>query len=90
MFLRLDRYKKTNSNGCLMVALSVILIITVTPLHAYLDPGAGSFLLQIFLGGLAGLALLLKSYWRKITAFFGAKNNRIDAKDGSEGESSRS
>jgi len=40
--------------------------------HAYLDPGAGSMLLQILLGGLAGLGVLWKLYWHRITQLFGA------------------
>jgi hypothetical protein len=32
----------------------------------YIDPSAGSLLLQILLGGLAGAALLLKMFWRKL------------------------
>lgn len=38
--------------------------------HAYLDPGAGSMLLQILLGGLAGVAVILKLFWHRIKAFF--------------------
>ena len=40
--------------------------------HAYLDPGSGSMLLQILLGGLAGAGVLAKLYWYRIRALFGA------------------
>ena len=43
----------------------------VQPAHAYLDPGAGSMLLQILLGGIAGLAVFLKLFWHRILTFFG-------------------
>jgi hypothetical protein len=33
---------------------------------AYLDPGAGSMVLQALLGGIAGVLVLLKLYWRRI------------------------
>lgn len=36
----------------------------------YLDPGSGSFLLQLLIGVLMGGALAVKIYWRKIVAFF--------------------
>ena len=39
--------------------------------HAYLDPASGSMLLQLLLGGMAGLALVFKLFWHKIQAFFG-------------------
>jgi len=33
---------------------------------AYLDPGAGSLILQLLAGGLAGLAVMGKLYWAEI------------------------
>lgn len=36
----------------------------------YLDPGSGSFLLQLLIAGLLGLAVALRAYWSKIKKFF--------------------
>jgi hypothetical protein len=33
---------------------------------AYLDPGAGSLLLQLLAGGLAGVAVMGRLYWRRV------------------------
>ena len=41
------------------------------PAHAYLDPGAGSLLLQVLMGGLAGAAVVVKVYWNSLMARFG-------------------
>lgn len=41
---------------------------------AYLDPGSGSVLLQMLIGALATAALILKTRWTKIRAFFSKKN----------------
>ena len=38
--------------------------------HAYLDPGAGSMILQLILGGIGGLVVLTKLYWHKVRHFF--------------------
>jgi hypothetical protein len=38
---------------------------------AYLDPSAGSMMLQIILGGVAGLAIALKLFWAKILLALG-------------------
>lgn len=38
--------------------------------YAYLDPGSGSMILQIVLGGLAGAALVIKTFWHRIVTFF--------------------
>ncbi len=49
----------------------LFLVSAVTPVHAYLDPGTGSFILQMLLGGAAGAALLVKVYWQKLLSLFG-------------------
>lgn len=38
--------------------------------HLYLDPGSGSFLLQILLATILGGAFAVKVFWRKIVSFF--------------------
>jgi hypothetical protein len=46
--------------------------------NAYLDPGSGSFILQLLIASLVGGLFILKSYWKKIIAFFrerSAKNS---------------
>lgn len=53
-----------------------IIVVFASPASAYIDPGAGSLILQLVLGGLAGLALTLKLYWRKL---FGGLASRKDA-----------
>jgi len=42
---------------------------------AYLDPGSGSMLLQVILGGVAAVGVVCKMYWYRIKAAlgFGAK-----------------
>ena len=37
---------------------------------AYLDPGSGSLLLQLLLGGVAGAAVFLRLFWKKLTSVF--------------------
>lgn len=46
---------------------------STTPARAYLDPGTGSMILQVILGGVAGALVVLKLYWNRIKAFFGGK-----------------
>jgi hypothetical protein len=54
--------------------LCVIAVLLVpTRAMAYLDPGSGSMLLQLLLGGVAGLAVVVKLFWRRLLAFFGVK-----------------
>jgi hypothetical protein len=53
--------------GILLVYLTMI---AIPPAHAYIDPGSGSFLFQVLIGGLLGAAVVVKAFWRRIWAFF--------------------
>ena len=50
-------------------------------LMAYLDPGAGSYLIQFLFAGLLGLAFSVKLYWKKITGFFSSRSQKADKND---------
>ena len=41
--------------------------------QAYLDPGTGSMILQVMLGGVAGVALAGKLYWQRLLSILGIK-----------------
>ncbi|MEQ9365609.1 MAG: hypothetical protein RIF32_15295 [Leptospirales bacterium] len=58
----------------ILFGVVLFLAIGVTPVHAYLDPGTGSFILQMVLGGVAGAALLIKVYWQKFLGFFASRS----------------
>lgn len=52
----------------------------------YLDPGTGSFIIQMLLAGLLGIAVAVRIYWKKIIAFFkknkkGTIQDQIDEMD---------
>jgi len=49
----------------------VLLLLMFTDAVAYLDPGTGSMLLQVILGGIAAVGVAIKLYWHKIRAAFG-------------------
>ena len=47
--------------------------------HAYLDPGTGSILLQVLIGGVAGLGVIVKLYWHRLRGLLGM--NKRDARE---------
>jgi hypothetical protein len=47
----------------------------------YLDPGSGSFLLQLLLAALLGGAFAIKIYWKKIKVLFGGKKEPVEASE---------
>ncbi|MGD9020835.1 MAG: hypothetical protein PVF46_03505 [Lysobacterales bacterium] len=50
---------------------TIILLLLVADAQAYLDPGTGSMLLQVILGGVAAIGVALKLYWHKVASLFG-------------------
>jgi len=38
---------------------------------AYLDPGSGSFLIQLLIAALLGAGIALRAYWGKVKKIFG-------------------
>jgi hypothetical protein len=55
------------------------LIEHITLIPAYIDPGTGSLILQIVLGGIASAWFVLKLWGKKIFAFFGKKEKEENA-----------
>ena len=52
--------------------LLAVLLLMITPsAFAYLDPGTGSMLLQVILGGIAAVGVALKLFWHKIRVALG-------------------
>ena len=51
-----------------------------TPLP-YLDPGSGSFLIQLLIAALLGLGVAVRASWSKIKGWFGIKPKANDDDD---------
>jgi hypothetical protein len=53
-----------------LLALSSLLILALYGrAFAYIDPGTGSYFIQILIAGLLGLAFAIKAFWKNIIAF---------------------
>lgn len=54
------------------VSLAVLAsLLLVQEAYAYLDPGTGSYVLQILIASLLGALFMLKVFWGRILGFFG-------------------
>jgi len=58
--------------------ISPVFIRTVI---AYIDPGTGSTILQVLLGGVAGIWVILKLFGQRIMAFFGISKKEKNQED---------
>lgn len=52
---------------------TILLLLIITDAEAYLDPGTGSMMLQVILGGLAAVGVAIKLYRHKLAAAFGLR-----------------
>jgi hypothetical protein len=56
-----------------LVPVAVILLLVLAAevrVDAYLDPGSGSMLVQLLLGGVAGAAVIMKLGWERFKGVF--------------------
>ena len=54
------------------------------PARAYVDPGTGSYVLQLLIAGLLGALFALKVFWHKLVAFFKGLFGRPSRPSGSD------
>lgn len=61
--------RQSKSLMCPLVSSLVlwILLASATPAYAYIDPGSGSMMLQLLLGGMAGVMVLVRLYWSRLS-----------------------
>ena len=55
-----------------LFVISVLLALSINA-EAYLDPGTGSMLLQVILGGVAAVGVAIKLYWHRLRAALGLR-----------------
>ena len=50
--------------------VAVVLLIAVSrPAHAYIDPGSGSYMLQMTMAGILAVVFSIKLSWQRLKAF---------------------
>ncbi len=80
--------RKYSAESTLCCAVLALTLDFSRPAFAYLDPGTGSIMLQLLLGGVAGGLVVAKLYWHKLKGFFvrDASGEDLQAKDNAPGE----
>ena len=64
--------------------LSTLLLLALPSIaHAYLDPGTGSYVVQLLIGGLLGGLFAMGVFWRRVVASFKRIFKRGSRDDGS-------
>jgi hypothetical protein len=70
----------------LVAVFALALLAFPVVAHAYIDPSAGSIVLQMVLGGIAGVSVLAKLYYRKVMSLLrrGAGRERSEPDEGAD------
>jgi hypothetical protein len=50
--------------------LSALCLLWPSSAHAYLDPGTGSWVVQILIAMLVSIGIVLKRFWSQLTSFY--------------------
>lgn len=66
---------------CACCVLALLFIGFSREVYAYVDPGTGSYLLQILVAGLLGLIYAARLYWTKLKNFLTTRILRQSRKD---------
>lgn len=69
------REVSTREVGSVVIATAAVSLLP-TEAHAYIDPGAGSVLLQAAIGAAAAAAIVVKTYWVRIKRVFSPRSRR--------------
>jgi hypothetical protein len=64
-------------------ALLLFALLLPSTAHAYLDPGTGSYVLQILIGTVLGGLFALGMFWRRVVASIARLFRRRSGDDGS-------
>jgi hypothetical protein len=56
-----------------LLLIAYLVWVSETRVDAYLDPGSGSMLVQLLLGGVAGAAVVMKLGWERFKDVFRSK-----------------
>ena len=63
-----------------LLLIKAAVILMAAPAQAYIDPGVGGMLVQLLLGGVAGVVVIMPLYWERITSavrkILGRPNNK--------------
>ena len=57
-------------NYRILLVFAGVILLSPGVAHAYLDPGTGSFILQMLVGALLGGVVAIGVFWRRVVGFF--------------------
>ncbi len=60
------------------IMLLLCLVLLPADAFAYIDPGTGSFIVQVIIGTILSASFAIRMYWTKLKLFFFGRNQSSD------------
>lgn len=76
--------RKVRSYLGLVASMIVLVLVFPRSAQAYVDPGTGSYVLQIVIAGIAAATFSLKLFWGRIRAYFSSPSPKEEDTDSDE------
>ena len=76
------KYSKVSRSTLVIVSLALLYFFDPLEAHAYLDPGTGSYVLQIAIAALFAGLFSIKLFWRKIKTYLKNLFTRDEKREG--------
>lgn len=64
--------------GYKLIPILLAVLAFERPTQAYLDPGSGSMMLQVLLGGAAAVGVILRLYWDRLRERLGFRERDVN------------
>lgn len=72
-------HRKRSRMVWFVLVLAYFFLIAIPDAHAYIDPGTGSFIFQVVVGGLLAAGVIFRSFWQRVWSFLSRRNSRNKA-----------
>lgn len=60
-----------------LYVLFLLLVFVTSSVYSYIDPGTGSYLVQVLIAVFVGASVGIKVFWRRIKEFFTGKKTEL-------------
>jgi hypothetical protein len=72
----------------IIVLALIAFLASAAPAYAYLDPGSGSMMVQLLLGGVAGAVVIVRLYWTRLLTALGLRREKAEAETKADAKAS--
>jgi hypothetical protein len=69
--------KRATHPLAMLAVLTLVTLLFPSQAHAYLDPGTGSYIMQLILAGIVGTIFAIRIFWGRIKSFLKSLSSKV-------------